>query len=72
MFVIYRYPSDFPESYVCRRHVIVDGAHDPVMDRVPLIIAPKVELIRAALERRGLYRLKRDNADDPVILEVWL
>jgi hypothetical protein len=69
-FVVYDHPSDFPNSYVVRRHVVIESRVIP--DPVPFLVGPDLDGIREVLECRGLYRLNRQEEDDPVIVEVWL
>jgi len=67
MWVITKHPRDFPDDYVARLHMTL-----PV--DVPISIHLRratLDELRAALPR-GLHRIERDPADDPVIVEVWL
>jgi hypothetical protein len=69
MFVIYERPSDFPESYVVRRHV-VEGAGSRACTE-PLCIVPTLEAARAAIPR-GVLNIGRLPEDEPEIVEVWI
>jgi hypothetical protein len=69
MWVVYDHPSDYPEQYVARQHV-VGVAGDTSTDR--LMAAESLDNIRAALANLGLVCLTRNPQDDPVIVEVWL
>lgn len=35
-------------------------------------VAPRLELIRGEMERRGLTCITRSDSDDPMIMETWL
>ena len=68
MWTVYRYPRDYPDSWVARRIII--KANKTLMTN-DMFIAPSLDEVRALLPR-GLYRLDRLRQDDPVIAEVWL
>ena len=69
-YVIYRQPSDFPDSFVCRSHRLLPcGRSEP---RHLVSVAPDLETVRAMLPRPGLARVERHPQDDPVIVETWL
>lgn len=77
MFTIYRKPRDYPGSYVVRACTVTrDGLI--VTDAEPLALVSAEQGEERALEAlrkqlpRGLARLVRADADDPVIVEVWL
>jgi hypothetical protein len=70
IFVVYERPSDFPDSYVVRRHVVQPGGLLAV-DKEPLSVAATLDEVRSALPT-GLFRIGRFTADDPVIKEVWI
>jgi hypothetical protein len=65
LYVIYRFPSDYPE------HFVVRCWYGPVPDQEPFCLAPTLEAARAALPP-GLAHLARDPNDDPAIAEVWI
>jgi len=67
MWVVTERPRDFPNDYVARLHLTLPT-------NVPTAVGirrPTLGELRAALPR-GLHRLERSPADDPVIVEVWL
>ena len=67
MWVVYKYPKDFPRSYVVRRWMI-DGQEliacearmEPTIDAIRKHIPQHLELIRPVA------------GDDPCIVETWL
>lgn len=67
MWVITKHPRNFPNDYVARLHMTL-----------PVDVPTRIHLRRATLDElraalpRGLHRLNRSPADDPVIVEVWL
>lgn len=68
IWTIYDHPSDFPEWFVARPHVIRPKTSGPI----PMhLIAKDLDLLRAMLPD-GLTRLERQVADDPTIIEVWV
>ena len=69
MWVVYDHPSDYPEHYVARQHVVGTGG-DEATDRV--LASPTLESLRVALAEIGLVCLTRSDEDDPVIVETWL
>lgn len=68
VYTIYHSPSDFPDQFVMRKHVIRPGATTPTDD---VVTADTLENIRKSIPD-GLIRLERDECDDPVIVEVWI
>ncbi len=69
MYTVYRKPSDFPDSYVVRRWAVSAGA---VAAETGLwCLADSLEGARQSIPP-GAFRLDRNPADDPVIVEVWL
>jgi hypothetical protein len=69
MWVVYDHPSDYPEHYVARQH-IVGIAGDEATNR--MMMAATLESIRTALGNLGLVCITRSEEDDPVIVETWL
>ena len=69
LWVIYRYPDDFPDHYVVRRHSVLPGGLHQVQRRCEL--AESLEQARRKVPP-GLTNLGRSRDDDPVIVEVWL
>ena len=71
IWVIYRHPKDLPDHpVVVRRQIALEGRRiwvDPTAYGFD-------ELVQARqwLAARGLTRLARHPADDPVIVETWL
>ena len=64
VWVVYKKPSDYPEKYVARLF-LSEQATDEIK------IADDLKTLRDMLPE-GLYRLPRQQGDDPVILETWL
>jgi hypothetical protein len=69
MWVVYDRPSDFPDRYVARQHIIGIAGQQPT-DRT--MVSLSLDSIRAALANLGLVRVIRSEEDDPVIVETWL
>lgn len=70
MWTVYERPSDFPHSYVIRRHVAFSDGRD-IADPLPLAVGPTLEAVRLALPP-GLYRIQRHPLDQPQIVESWI
>lgn len=70
--VIYERPSDYPNSFLVRRQS--PNADGTILVATNCIIAPSLEIAREMLEFTfpGLYRLPREENDDPVIVETWI
>lgn len=63
------HPTDYPEGYTARRHVVTPGEHRAT---VQVLYSASLADIREQLAAMGLTRIERDPEDDPVILESWL
>jgi hypothetical protein len=68
LWVIYGNPRDFPDLFVLRRHVVING--EVYIDR-DCQTALTLKEIRKFLPS-GLYNVGRLSCDDPVIKEVWV
>jgi len=66
--VVYNHPKDFPEGFIARLHLAVDGRTLPT---AAVQRAGTLAELRDLLPR-GLVRIARNPQDDPVILETWL
>lgn len=71
IFVVFVNPADYPEKVVVRRHRIVQGNKDPVIDEKPWCVCKTVDAARAAIPQ-GLTRLERHPGDVLSILETWM
>jgi hypothetical protein len=68
LFTVYDHPSDYPDSFVVRRHIVQkDG--DTIKDEIRL--ADTLMGARDLLPP-GVYNLGRYPQDDPVIIETWV
>src|SRR5580698_1109810 len=68
MWTIYEKPLDHPEGYIARRFESGKGVHGPTMDT----IEGELEAIRDIFQRAGLFKLPRDDGDEPQIVETWV
>lgn len=70
-YVIHVHPLDAPEGYpyVVRGCSIVRGKAEPVVDAQGFAFT-SLETARAFVPN-GMFRLDRDPADPPTIVEVW-
>jgi hypothetical protein len=66
MWVVYRYPRDYPDKFVARRWVGDEARADE------FVLADKLGDLQAQLIEAGRIRLERMPGDDAVIVEVWL
>lgn len=70
MWTVYDHPTDYPDSFVARLHVIDAAGSRPTGS---LIVADSLETIRYVLSfELNLTCLTRDPSDDKNIVEVWL
>ena len=71
LWVVYRYPLDFPRHYAVRRQWVVPGILEPVRDPVACLY-DNVEEAMFDCEAKGLMFLERHAQDDPVIVGTWV
>lgn len=64
LWTIYDRPSDYPESFVARKFIVLPT------DEV--IVRDTLAEVREAIGSRALVRIERSPLDDPKIVEVWL
>lgn len=64
IWTVYAHPTDYPNSYVARRFVLLSPTED-------VLVAPTLNELRAMLPP-GLYRMPRNEFDDINIVEVWI
>jgi len=69
MWVVYDHPSDYPQHFVARQHVVGSAGQQPT-DR--MMVSSTLESVRVALANMGLVCITRSDEDDPVIVETWL
>jgi hypothetical protein len=67
--VIYDHPTDFPDSFVARRHIAYGPDAGPTAE---VMRSNSLNALQEEMERRGLIRLDRYAADAPCIVETWL
>ena len=70
LYTIYNSPTDYPDTYVCRRWKI-DHENNPVAMEV-FMVCTDLEKIRNKLFEMGLFKIPRDESDDKKIVETWL
>ena len=68
IFVIYKNPSDYPNEFVVRVWVVA-GIVVPLQR--PLVVVDTIEQARAAMPD-GLFKMDRQDDDDPCIVEAWM
>jgi len=71
LYTIYDSPTDYPNTYVCRRWEVLAPENVPVAMNV-VIIGQNLDIIRKELREMGLFRIPRDESDDKKIVETWL
>ena len=70
VWTVYDHPADFPAGYVARRFETGGGRPEPLATGDAF--TGDLVAIRAAFERCGLYRMPRQESDEPQIVESWL
>ena len=71
VFTVYDHPSDSPEHFVVRMHII----YSDETKSGPTLCAwtfSELEWLRKTLDDHGLMQTARHPDDDPVIVEAWL
>jgi hypothetical protein len=68
IWTIYDRPSDHPEGYIARRFEV--GGGNTVA--TPEILTGDLEDLRQAFWKAGLMKLKRQDGDEPQIVESWV
>jgi hypothetical protein len=68
IWTIYDRPSDHPEGYIARRFEV--GGGNTVA--TPEILTGDIEDLRQAFWKAGLMKLKRQDGDEPQIVESWV
>lgn len=69
MWTVYDHPRDYPGGYIARRWEIGRGASFPTAD---VLTAKNLDQLREEMAIRGLYRIARQDGDDPVVVESWI
>ncbi len=70
MWVIYDHPSDYPDSYVAREHLVEETGSRPTEN---VVMSNSLELLRTMmLTQLRLTCLDRHPEDDPKIVETWV
>ncbi len=69
IWTIYAHPLDYPDNFVARRWVMLDGGKfEPTTD---IIIADTLDIVRSKLPP-GLFRIERFETDEPQVVEAWM
>ncbi len=68
MFVVYSYPSDYPNKFVVRRWWIGGG---PAPDQDWFFLGDSLEEVRGHIPP-FCVRIERDPRDEPQIVECWV
>jgi hypothetical protein len=64
IWTVYKHPLDYPGKFVAR-------CWDLDQPTGVVIVGDTLEWVRQRLPS-GLHRMERNDADDPVIVEVWI
>jgi hypothetical protein len=68
MWTIYDRPKDHPDGFIARRFESGKGGVTPSDDT----LTGELEAIRETFMAAGLYKLVRDDSDEPQIVETWV
>lgn len=68
MWTIYDHPRDCPDYFLARKFMV----SDEVKPTGHVLAHADIEPLRNAFRYKGLVRIARNDADDPVIVETWL
>lgn len=69
VWTVYDRPSDYPDSFVARRHVVRAGGI--TVATLDAVFSTSLDGVRAKLPP-GLYRMPRHADDEPHIVESWI
>jgi len=69
IWTIYDRPKDHPEGFIARRFEVGGGGKTVATADT---INGKLDDIRMALERAGLVNIRRQEGDEPQIVESWI
>jgi hypothetical protein len=70
MWTVYDQPSDYPDHYVARCHIVGNGGIQcPTYN---IVKSNVLQSLRATMRAAGLSCLSRHESDDPKIVETWL
>lgn len=72
MVVIYENPSDYPGQFVARVWLVGAGWFKPTQRCVTATTLPAVREKMRESFGMNLYKMPRDQMDDPCIVEVWV
>lgn len=68
MWAVYDHPKDYPASFVVREWHVDKGI---VKSGEVIGIGYSLEFVRSCIPS-GAFRMPRNHADDPVIVEIWI
>lgn len=72
MFVVYRYPRDYPHNFVVRRYWVTETKpHEIGCERTPTCVDDDLEAARRSIPE-GRINIGRMLGDDSAIVEVWV
>jgi hypothetical protein len=71
LWTVYDRPYDFPNSYVARLFEVRFPGGE-LRKTASIMVCPDLEQLRGHLLEMGLYCMKRQQGDDPCIVETWI
>lgn len=71
LYVVYKSPTDYPDTYVCRRWEI-DFPDNKLFAMEVFMIDDDLDKIRTELRKKGLFKISRVEGDDEKIVETWV
>jgi hypothetical protein len=69
VWTVYDHPRDIPDKFVARRF---ETGKQGAIATDDILVTADLEELREVFERVGLYRMNRQERDDPKIVETWL
>ena len=69
IWTIYDKPKDYPNNFVARKEIISEGKRRWADE---FMVSNKLENIQDYMKRQFLFRIPRNEDDDPKIVECWL
>ena len=70
VWTVYEKPADYPDGCIARRFEVGGGSPEPVATADTH--TGTLDHLRDVFRRAGLYRLERQTADQPHVVECWI
>lgn len=72
IYTLYNHPVDYPDEFVIRRFTVSKGSNLPVPDNELFFRSISLQKCQDKMKEMRLYRMLRDNSDEPKIIESYI